>query len=174
MAATYNLISSQLLGSSAASVTFSSIPQTYTDLVLRYSARTDRAGNAVDNFALTINADSSTNYSCTQLYGSGSTTTSNNIANSTVASFSFGLDGNGATSNTFASGEIYIPNYTASQSKPLSTFSAMENNATAAYINATAQLWRNTAAITSLSATMQIGTNFLTGSSFYLYGIRNS
>ena len=56
MATTYTLITSQTLASSAASVTFSSIPSTYTDLVLRVSARTDNAAVS-DGFYVGLNKD---------------------------------------------------------------------------------------------------------------------
>lgn len=73
MANTYTLISSNTLTSSAASVTFSSIPATYTDLVLRISSRTDAAG-ATATVAAQFNGDTtSANYSETNLNSDGAT-----------------------------------------------------------------------------------------------------
>jgi hypothetical protein len=173
--ATYTLISSQVLGSSAASVTFSSIPSTYKDLVLKTSIRTDYA-STIDYLFMTINGDTSAKYSWTRLQGNGSAATSGRQAASapTPASgtiyFGF-LDGNTTTSNTFANGEIYIPNYTSTTSKQISTYSATENNATQAFIDAFANLYTGTSAISSLLLQPQSGNNFVSGSSFYLYGI---
>ena len=80
-------------------------------------------------------------------------------------------EGTSATSNTFATAEIYIPSYRVSQHKQISMDSATENNATTAYRAVDAGLWRSTAAITSIELD---GSNFVSGSSFYLYGIKNS
>lgn len=171
MANTYTLISSNTLTSSAASVTFSSIPSTYTDLVLRISARTDRGGTS-DRLRLTYNSDTSTNYSNMAIIGDGATAIPQYASNAAYMQ-DFYIDGNSATANTFGSTEIYIPSYLASQNKPVSGFSAMEHNAVTAYLSGVAALWRNTAAITSINIT-KIGTNFVSGSSFYLYGIKNS
>lgn len=171
MASTYTLISSQVLASSAASVTFSSIPGTYTDLVLRISAR-DLDTGAFAQLRVTFNGDTATNYSYTNVYGTGSSALS---IGSSTANFNYinfqSSNSNGATTNSFGSSELYIPSYTASQNKPVSMFSVSETNATAANTGATAGLWRNTAAITSLTMVSANAVNFMTGSSFYLYGI---
>ena len=170
MANTYTLISSNVLASSAASVTFSAIPSTYTDLVLRISARSDTAGTS-DQYYVTFNG-SGTGYSYTNLYGTGAAAATLTIsAQAIIRVRSF--DGNTATANTYGSAEIYIPSYTATQNKPISAFAAMEDNATAAIVGTTAGLWSNTAAITSVTISAA-GANWLAGSSFYLYGISKS
>lgn len=170
MANTYTLIASNVLGSATGTVTFSSIPSTYTDLVLRISARS--TGN-VDLVNLTFNGDTATNYSRTMLRGSGSVIDSSRQSSQT----SFSLDGatnpSSYTANTFASCDIYIPSYTLSQNKPNSLFGATETFAVAAYIISQANYWRNTAAITSITLGPS-GTTFVANSSFYLYGIKKS
>ena len=165
------LISSQTLTSSAATVTFSSIPATYTDLVLRVSSRSDRSASAFEEITMVINGDTASNYSTTYMQGDGTTATSVRTTSATDARLKFSSEGVSATANTFASVDIYIPSYTASQNKPFGLFSAQENNTTAAYLLGTALLWRNTAAITSISLSTVFAANFVTGSSFYLYGI---
>ena len=170
---TYTLISSNVLASSAASVTFSSIPATYTDLVLRVSARCDN-GSTANNARIQFNSDTATNYSETFLYGSGSAAASSRVSSQTKILEALIVDGNTATANTFGNLEMYIPSYTVSQNKPISTIAVQETNATGAYIYATADLWRNTAAITSIYIEAGATVNFVTGSSFYLYGIKNS
>jgi hypothetical protein len=173
MPSTYTLISSNVLSSSAASVTFSAIPSTYTDLVLRLSTRTDLADTSV-NIYTRFNGDTASNYSITRVanYAGGPDSARNSSqVRFTQAPWS---EGTNLTANTFANSELYIPSYTASQNKPLSVFDAVENNnATTAYVIATASLWRNTAAITSIEMLPYSG-NFVSGSSFYLYGIKNS
>lgn len=172
MATTYTLISSNVLASSAASVTFSAIPSTYTDLVLRISARTGRTDP--DYILLTFNSDttlSGTTYSDTYVLGSGSVATSGRDSSSATI-YDVGIPGVNQTSNTFSSTEIYIPSYTVSVNKPFSSFSVTENNATAADIWSGANLWRNTAAVAQINMTSV--SPFVSGSSFYLYGIKNS
>ena len=169
---TYTLISSNVLGSSAASVTFSAIPSTYTDLVVRWSARSDRA-SVSDTMKLRINSDSGANYSWVYLLGNGSSASSS--INSALDYISLGAaDAATATSNTFANGELYIPNYLASTKKPLSSINAQEDNNTAAQLWNMASLWQGTAAITAIQLFPNIGPNFVAGSSFYLYGIKSS
>jgi hypothetical protein len=170
MPSTYTLISSNVLGSSAASVTFSAIPSTYTDLVVRFSARGSVAAEQL-TLAIRVNSDTGTNYSYTLLYGTGSAAGSlNNPNNDYVAGLG---NGNTSTSSTFSNGELYIPSYTASQNKPMSVSQVYENNATSARIHGEAGLWRSTSAITAISFTATSGT-ISADSSFYLYGIKNS
>lgn len=172
MANTYTLIASNTLSSSAASVTFSSIPGTYTDLVLRFSARTNATGAAnVEVLAVAFNGTYGTNFSGTRVYGNGASALSNQQTDEFT--YVVGVN-NAATSNTFSNSEIYIPNYLVSQNKPFSAFSTGENNATTTQINAAAGLWQNTSAITSFSIKPNSGGDFLSGSSFFLYGIKNS
>lgn len=167
MAGTYKLISSTTLTGTQATVTFSSIPATYTDLVVRVSARTDFATLGATIYT-TFNSDAGTNYSFTTLFGTGSSAGSGSAVDNTYISL-LG-EGTSATSNTFSNAELYIPSYRVAQNKPMGTFQVYENNATENRIQAYANLWRNTAAITSISMTPSSG-NFVTGSSFYLYGI---
>jgi hypothetical protein len=168
----YTLISSQTLASSAASVTFSSIPSTYKDLVLKVSGRSDASGITYDDLTIRPNNNSSVVYSYTALVGTGSGgagSSNGSIQNLGVDLYS--LTGATATASTFGNAEIYIPSYTVSQNKPWSVFGVSETNATAANMAAVANLWRNTAAISSLILGLNNGTNFVSGSSFYLYGI---
>ena len=180
MANTYTLIASNTLSSSAASVTFSAIPNTYTDLVLRISTRTS-ASAYLDPVDIRLNSDSNSVYSYTNLYGwyvSSNQAVSERQSNATYLNDISNVANNG-TSNTFASTEIYIPNYLASANKPISSFGAAEGNfSTTDYswqVKSAAYLWRNTAAITSIAITANQGSwNFLSGSSFFLYGIKSS
>jgi hypothetical protein len=171
--ATYTLISSNVLTSSAASVTFSAIPATFTDLVLRGSIRTDFP-DPTDAMLLRFNGDSSSLYSVTSLRGSGAAVVSNRQSSATSISDII-VNADTATSNTFSVAEFYIPSYIVSQNKPSSIFYAQERNATSpVFIGAQAALYRSTTAISSLTLTPRDGTNFLSGSSFYLYGISNA
>ena len=168
MANTYTLISSNVLSSSAASVTFSAIPGTYTDLVVRISAR----GDDTSRFKINFNSNTASVYSNTYVAGDGSTAFSSLNQDTFIWGY-YALNIQSATANTFSNAELYIPSYTASQNKPSNLDARSENNGTTAYMANLAGLWRNTAAITSVTLAAYSG-NIVSGSSFYLYGIKNS
>jgi hypothetical protein len=174
MANTYTLIESQVLGSAAPSVTFSSIPATYTDLVLKVSARGSVASTQ-SNLAVELNSDASALYSAIFLFMTGATPYSQGWTGDTYARTYGNTVGSTATANTFSSFELYLPSYTASQNKPLSTFGVTENNsASNATITATANLYRSTAAISAIRFFNNDSSNFVADSSFNLYGISNT
>ena len=153
------------LGSSQASITFSSIPQDYTDLLVVGATRSDRS--AVDDDCLLSFNSNTSNFSVVRLFGTGS----GSASITTPARFAGYVNGNSATSNTFSSQKIYISNYTSSSAKSYSVDSVTENNAGESYQDISAGLWNDTSNITSVSFTPEQGTNFLTGSTFSLYGI---
>jgi hypothetical protein len=167
MANTYEIIDKVTLTSTQASITFSSIPGTYTDLLVKLSARTDWSnGINADGILIRPNS-SSTNMTARRLTGSGSTADSDtNIGPITTANAS-------STSNTFGNSEIYIPNYAGSTNKSMSIDGVSESNTTTTYLGLFANLWSNTSVISSLQILGQNGS-FVSGSSFYLYGIKNS
>lgn len=169
MASSRQLISSQVLGTSASSVTFSSIPGTFKDLILRVSTRTTSAGTGANSLRVYFNGSgATTNYSLTRLNGNGATAAS--AAFTAQADGQFGWSPNdGSTANTFGSSELYIPSYTSSTNKPFSGFGLSEDNSTTAQLAATADLFSNTSAITSLTVLGSV--DFKAGSSFYLYGL---
>lgn len=156
---TYSQIATQTLGSAAASVTFSSIPQTYTNLVL-VIAGTAAGGDAV---YLQYNGDTGTNYSWTNMQGDGTTTASNRASSTSEAR----IGSIGATQyNSISS----IPNY--SNTTTFKTCISRANRtdvSTWEFVN----LWRNTAAITSILVRTP-ATNFSTGCVFTLYGIKGA
>ena len=155
----------------AASIDFSSIPSTYTDLLIKVSLRGSDAGNYVNN-RITFNGSTS-GYTSKLLYGLGSSTGSlNNSVTNAVDYAAYGT-GSLATSSTFGNAEIYIPNYTASTNKSLSVDAVSENNATAAIAALTAGLWSNSAAINQITITPAVGT-FVQYSTAYLYGVSNA
>jgi hypothetical protein len=172
MPSSRQLIASQVLGTTASSVTFSSIPGTFKDLILRISARN---ADAVFGRELrcTFNANTGSLYSYIQLSGSGTT-----AASTSGSSLAYGvlgsINGGGTTANTFGSMEVYIPSYLASANKPLSSYAVTELNSDVNnQIKVEADLFRSTTAISSIELFLNSG-NFDTGSSFYLYGIKNS
>jgi hypothetical protein len=168
---TMQLIASQIVGSGgASSITFSSIPQTYTDLLIKTSARANVSA-VTWNYKLTLNGTSSS-YASKIMYGSNTTSSSFNGSNSYFDGTY--VNGSTATSNTFNNNDYYIPNYTGSNYKILSNDSVAESNQTATILSLQAALWSFTNAITSISFAPESSGSFVQYSSFYLYGINNS
>ena len=167
----WTLIDSQILGSSAASVTMSNIPQTFKTLKLLYSIRGNLAAGGT--YALIEFNGSSANRSSRLLAGSGSSAYSANYASDIFT----GGNGTTSTASTFSNGELVLPNYAGSTNKPMSIDNVIENNATAADQWMFAALWSNTAAITSITLFAANGSfaksqTFDANSTFTLYGLR--
>ncbi len=168
MANTYFAIATVTVGSGgAANIEFTSIPGTYTDLVVQLSYRTSNA--AATDGKIAFNSSTS-NFSWRSVYGTGSAAVS---ANNTVNNALGQVQGTNATASTFNSTQIYIPNYTSSNNKSFSVDYATENNATLAYAGLVAGLWSNSAAITSITISLDAG-NIVQYSTATLYGIKNS
>jgi len=166
MANTYTLIASSVLTGTQSTVSFSSIPATYTDLKLVASTRD--SDTTANNGLFTITLNGSTTYTSSKnLSGNGASANSG-----TGDLFVGGGDTAGNTANTFSNTEIYFPNYLSTNQKSISADAVSEQNGTTAYMALTAQLFNLTSAITSISIAGRSG--FLTNSSFYLYGIKNS
>lgn len=163
------LIQSVTVGAGGAStISFTSIPQTYTDLILKISSRDDRSGVTANAINLSFNGSTS-NFTYRVLEGNGATAASGSGSTSWGAT----SVGPSATASTFSNCEIYIPNYAGSNNKSFSSDFVTENNATTAFTDLLAGLWSQTAAITSITLTPNTGTNFVQYSTAYLYGVTN-
>ena len=159
-ASTYNFIASQTLGSSASSVTFNSIPQTYTDLVIVLSV-----GNTDKSIGMRFNSDSGTNYSRTFMYGNGTSAVSARTSNDTGI-----FPPVGQSSTNFGSPIIHINNY--SNSTTYKTVLIRGNDGADATWDIVS-LWRATPApITSINFYLVGSAQMLAGSTFTLYGIQ--
>lgn len=177
MANTFELIASNTLASAAPSITFSSIPSTFTDLCLKVSTRTTNNNGGRDYFWIQFNGDTAGNYTNTWLagYDSGSTLSIRYTGSSFGGTFA--QPDVAATANTFGNAEIYIPNYTNSSiQKSYSGDAVAENNSSSSWMNdLVAGLWTKspTAAVTSITVGTQTA-NFAANSTFYLYGVKNA
>lgn len=172
MANTYALLASSTVGAGgSAAITFSSIPQTYTDLCIVYSLRTN-AGYQWDTFNATINGSTSS-FSQIRLLGFNGVTYPNNAQSDTL-SLAFGTanGGTNSTSSTFSNGSIYFPSYTSSNYKTIVLDGAVENNGNTQLTSLQSGLWSNSAAITSI--TISNSNTIQQYSTAYLYGIKNS
>lgn len=167
---TMQLIQHQELTSAQASITFSSIPQTFTDLYLLVSARSTRTDQGPRSVVAVQFNGSTSGYSYRRLYGIPTLATSSDNG-SGADSFLLGYQSaNATTANTFGNANLYIPNYTANQNKSGSSDSVGEGNENQIGLAIQANLWANTAAITSLTL-YDPGFNLMQYSSATLYGI---
>jgi hypothetical protein len=164
MAKTYEPISTQTLGSAASSVTFSSIPATYTDLILVSVPIV----TAATTFAVRFNSDTASNYSATILTGDGTSAASTRVSSQTEIRISYV-----ATARTTNTSNIItqIQNY--SNATTYKTLLSRDNAASDG-AGAIVGLWRATpAAITSITIIPLSGGSIInTGSTFTLYGIK--
>ena len=167
---TFTKIASVTVGAGgAASIDFTSIPSTYTDLVVLSSLRTTRNTGDAASISITFNGSTSSRTSRV-LYGNGSSAFS---YTDTILEGGFADQNTGNTANTFSNHQYYISNYAGSNNKSLSIDSAHENNATAAYALMNAALWSNSSAITSIKLE-NTGFNFVQYSTATLYGVSKS
>ncbi len=171
--AAYNLIATTTVGSGgAASIDFTSIPQTYTDLLLVMSMRTSRASVA-DYAAVSFNSSTSS-FSLRVLSGDGSAASTASYTSSPDSRIAGQVVGNSSTASVFSNGSLYIPNYTSSNYKSYSSDATRENNTSGNEMGFGAGLWSNTAAITSIGITSWGSATIQQYSSASLYGIKNS
>ena len=138
---------------SSGTITFSSIPSTYTSLQIRY---TNRMGAAGDSILMRFNSDSGTNYARHAFYGTGSVVTAS--AQSSVTATNIGSWFNGADTTQPQVGIIDIHNYAVTT----------QNSGD---VDLVSGLWMNTAAVSTITFSV-VGNTFSTGSTFSLYGIK--
>jgi hypothetical protein len=162
MASTYTPIATQTLGSTAATVTFSSISGTYTDLVLVASS----GGSTTLDMRMQFNSDTGTNYSRTYLSGDGTSAFSGRASNGA----NIGATAYASITTTLSASTILINIMNYSNTTTYKTALSRANTASLG-VDAVVGMWRNTAAISTISLNTSTGT-FSIGSTFTLYGIK--
>ena len=163
MATTYEPIATQTLASSSATVTFSSIANTWTDLILVSAPKTQGNSYSVN---IVLNSDTGTNYSCTRLYGDSSSAYSDR--SSTTAN-SLGSWGVASSTGVVQPIITQIMNYS-NTSTYKTMITRINSPSPDIYVGAVVSLWRSTAAINSV--TFSTSGNIGAGSTFTLYGIK--
>jgi hypothetical protein len=153
-------------------ITFSNIPQNYTDLKIFASVRGARTGAPVDNLLIGFNG-TYTNVTSRSVYASGSGAAASGT-NANWVGIVPSSDSSSSTAYTYSNTEIYIPNYTSSNYKSFSSDSVSEYNGTTAYTLFEAGLWPSSAPITSISLKLDVTPGFVQYSEFALYGIKNT
>jgi hypothetical protein len=159
---TYEAIATTTLGSDTASVTLSSIPSTYTDLICLITVK----ASADSYFFYRVNSDSGSNYSDTQLVGNGTSASSTRNANQTGIQLASTAVMNKVDFSPFI---IQINNY--SNTTTYKTFLTRANNL-GIDVFVSSGLWRSTAAINSITFTKNNAASYSAGSTFTLYGIK--
>ncbi len=152
-------MASATLGAATTSVTFSSIPSTYTDLVVVANAATPSGGTV---FSVRFNSDTGSNYSATRLGGTGTTTFSDRSSSATSIAATI-LRSSSEPDGTYI---IHIQNYANTN-----TYKTCLIRGNATQVGVTAGLWRSTSAITSISFGGEFTADVIAGSTFNLYGI---
>lgn len=160
MPSTYTPIATASGTGSNATITFSSIPSTYTDLILIIGGGST---NASVVSRLQFNSDTGNNYSQTSLYGTGSAAGSNRDSNIAYA-------GSCISSNISTTTIYNIMNY--SNTTTNKTVIG-RGNSTDAIVDARVSLWRNTAAINRIDVSFN-GGNFASGTVVTLYGVKSA
>ena len=177
-AGAYDLLETEILTGTQASVTFSSLNSTYgadyQHLQIRMSLRSDRAGQDNDVPLMTFNSDTGSNYAWHWLQGDGSSVTS--AASSSTTSMSFGYTSTAATSGTdvFASNVIDILD--PFETTKYTTIRQLGGNrsSTRGFIFLTSGVWMNTAALTDITIDQQYGSNWVSASRVSLYGLKGA
>jgi hypothetical protein len=178
MANTFVKIATVSVGAGGtATITFSSISSTYTDLCLKLSTRDNNAVPTDSYLNINFNSDTGANYSSRVLTGTGSTTASSGFLAQNNG-YIYQGDSAGATASTFSNIEVYIPNYTGNKAKSFSNDGVAESNVTTStgsrFLALSAGLWSGTSAITRIDITPGFGGLFVQYTTAILYGIKNS
>jgi hypothetical protein len=165
MPSTYEPIATTTLSSASSSITFSSIPATYTDLrIVQVLTGTTNAYTK-----LRFNGDTGTNYSSTNIRGDGSTASSQRETSDT----GIRINGNYPVNSTPSLNTVDVFSYGGSTNKTVLNSASNDQNG-AGGLNRTVGLWRNTAAITSITIYEFTGDTFAAGTTATLYGIKNA
>lgn len=167
----YECIAEVVVGAGGAStIQFSSIPSTHTDLKLLISARTSRASDG-DYIYLSLNGSQADSGRYMKAYGS-------TTEGGTVSDNYLSIPSTNNTGSTFSNYEIYLPNYTNTITKSISSIGATDNmNAGSNALSFGAYIWSSTSASTSAVSSITLTgrfASFVQYSRASLYGIKNS
>jgi len=166
-----NLITRTELASAAASVTFSSIPQTYDHLEVSWYANSDEDVTALRGVSTTFNGDTGTNYQAQVLEATGSSVSAATLTGQTDMPFAALTEGSSGAANEMSSGSFIVQNYTKTDRfKHLNAVYGVNQRR----LHLGSNLWASTAAVTSIAITQDGSGDFIAGSVFTLRGIHST
>jgi hypothetical protein len=176
----YESIATVTLGTSASTISFTSIPSTYTHLQLRGSIQSNRSSYNVDNATVRFNSDSGANYSRHNVNASASTTTAPEAYGTGGATFGGPIPVvTGVATNVFNGFVLDILDYAnTNKYKTMRILAGYDVNGTGGTgsfggtVGLYSGAWQNTNAVTSITFAPVDGTNFTQYSTVALYGIK--
>jgi hypothetical protein len=171
----YSIATATVTSGGAPSITFSSIPTSYTHLELRWIGGDSRVTESMDDLAIQFNGDTTSgNYKTQRYYTKASTVTADSV-DGYGCIFGWGSAGGRANSQTFGMGVALIPNYKSTNKKTVTAYSGMDNAPTlsgqAGGNQSMAGFWAGTSAINEIKI-YGINGDLLENSKFHLYGIQ--
>ena len=164
-AGAYELISTTVLSTTTATVTFSSIPSIYKHLQIRYLGRSN-VGSTTDYVQIRMNSDSGSNYASHYLLGSGSSVSSGAVTAQNLIYVGGFITGSTSAANSFGAGIIDLWDYTGTKNKTIRSLSGHTDSR----ISLSSGVWLSTAALSSITLLGASGS-FVAGSRFSLYGV---
>jgi len=168
MPVTYDNIATTTLNSAASTITFDSIPQTYTDLRV---VVVTRSSSTADSVCMRFNNNSSSIYSGTYLRGNGGIVYSQRDTSFSKAIIGFNMPSSASGLLGLATADIF--SYTGSTNKSILGTGSADTNDTGE-VSRTVCLAQLTSAITRIDLIYDSGFNFVTGTTATLYGIKNA
>ena len=169
--AVFELISTQVLASTATTVTFSSIPTIYKHLQIRMTAR-GAGANTQDNYRIVLNGDTTATYAYHTMFATGTATNASAQA-STANAYGPYMPGNSATANFFGASIIDILDFAnTNKTKTIRHFGGNSAGAGASEVDFYSNHWNSTAAITSIQFNLSSGSSYAINSRFSLYGVK--
>jgi len=165
-------IATVTVGTSQSTITFSSIPQNYEHLQLRWIARSDRAATQ-DFVDIRLNSDTGANYAAHLLYGEGAAASAAAYVSNTSVGIVF-MPAASSTASVFSVGVMDILDYTNTNKYTTTrTLGGADINGSGRIVLGSG-VWMNTAAVTTLTIITDNASTFTQYSSFVLYGIKRA
>lgn len=168
----YESIATVTLGSASSSISFSSIPSTYQHLQLRGLVRSAGSDASYQHIAIQLNSDTGSNYWSHGLYGTGSSALAHGDGSAVTKMLSANIPTSTQTASTFNGTVIDILDYkNTNKNTTVRALGGFDSNGGGA-LGLYSGLWSNTAAVSTVTLTVYQGSNFVSGSTFALYGIK--
>lgn len=156
---------------SGSSITFNSIPSTYSHLQIRLIVRDGTNTNS--QYYLTFNGGASASYASHVLRGNGTSAFAAGFATNTEMRFA--AQTTATTANIFGASIIDVIDYASTtKNKTVRSFNGYDNNTSDGWIYLVSSVWLSTSAVTSITITNANGSTLASGSTFALYGIKGA